>query len=74
MLDSKILLQLVQMRMPFGKHKGVLICNLPMKYLEWFKRKGFPKGNLGMLMETMFEIRLNGLERLLEPLKNNNQK
>ncbi len=69
MLDSKVLLQLVQEQIPFGKYKGTLICNLPMRYLEWFKRKGFPKGKLGMLLETMYEIRLNGLEGLLTPLK-----
>ena len=69
MLDSAVLLQLVQVQMPFGKYKGTLICDLPMRYLEWFKRKGFPKGKVGMLLETMYEIRLNGLERLLTPLK-----
>jgi len=68
-MDNKILLELVRMRMPFGKHKDKLICDIPMKYLEWFKRKGFPKGKLGMLLETMYEIRLNGLESLLTPLK-----
>ena len=74
MLDSKVLLQLIQVQMPFGKYKGTLICNLPMRYLEWFKRAGFPKGNLGMLLETMYEIRLNGLEGLLTPLKELHQK
>jgi uncharacterized protein len=38
--------------------------------LEWFARKGFPNGKLGMLLGTMFEIKTNGLESLLEPLKN----
>lgn len=68
-LDSKILLELVNTKMPFGKYKGVLICNLPEPYLVWFCQKGFPAGKLGMLMATMYEIRLNGLEYLLKPLK-----
>ncbi len=55
--------------MPFGKHKGMLLCNLPMYYLEWFNRQGFPKGKLGQQLQTMYEIKLNGLEYLLEPLK-----
>ncbi len=55
--------------MPFGKYKDRLICDLPVEYLEWFQRKGFPKGKLGMLLQTMYEIRLNGLEDLLKPLK-----
>jgi uncharacterized protein (DUF3820 family) len=67
--DSQILLQLVSMKMPFGKYAGSLICNLPVSYLEWFNRKGFPQGTLGMLLQTMYEIRLNGLEDLLKPLK-----
>jgi uncharacterized protein len=67
--DSKLLLQLVEMKMPFGKYQGTLLCNLPMSYLEWFNRKGFPEGKLGMLLRTIYEIRLNGLEYLLEPLK-----
>ncbi|MEM8908652.1 MAG: DUF3820 family protein [Bacteroidota bacterium] len=69
-MDPEILLQLVKMKMPFGKYEGHLLCQLPMAYLEWFNRKGFPKGRLGMLLQTMYEIKLNGLEDLLRPLKN----
>ncbi len=69
--DGETLRQLVIMEMPFGKYKGRVLCNLPVSYLEWFKRKGFPKGKLGMLLETVYEIKLNGLEGLLEPLKKN---
>ena len=67
--DGELLRQIVIMEMPFGKYKGRVLCNLPVSYLEWFKRKGFPKGKLGMLLETIYEIKLNGLEGLLEPLK-----
>lgn len=67
--DSSMLLQLVNTKMPFGKHQGWLLCNLPVSYLEWFQRKGFPQGKLGMLLQTIYEIKLNGLEYLLEPLK-----
>ena len=56
--------------MPFGKYKGTVLCNLPVSYLEWFNRKGFPDGKLGMLLQTMFEIKSNGLDYLLEPTKN----
>ena len=67
--DPQLLLKLVSMQMPFGKFKGVLLSDLPMFYLEWFQRKGFPQGKLGILLQTMYEIKLNGLEFLLEPLK-----
>lgn len=68
-IDSTYLLDLVRIRMPFGKYEGTLLCNLPVSYLEWFNRNGFPKGKIGLLLETMYEIKLNGLEKLLEPLK-----
>ena len=71
MLDPTLLLDLVKMQMPYGKYKGYLICNIPESYLLWYKDKGFPKGKLGDLMATMFEIRVNGLEYLLTPLKKN---
>jgi len=67
--NPEILQQLVTMKMPFGKFKGTLLCDLPEFYLAWFKKKGFPKGKLGILLETIYEIKLNGLAYLLEPLK-----
>lgn len=67
--DPQLLLELVKMPMPFGKYKGTLLCHLPVAYLEWFQRKGFPAGKLGILLQTLYEIKLNGLEHLLEPLK-----
>lgn len=71
--NPQMLLQLVEMQMPFGKFKGTLLCNLPVSYLEWFQRKGFPEGKLGMLLQTMLEIKMNGLEYLLDPLKKKHQ-
>ncbi|MFI5221427.1 MAG: DUF3820 family protein [Bacteroidia bacterium] len=66
---KEILLSLVKTEMPFGKYKGRILCDLPVYYLEWFKRNGFPKGKLGIQIETIYEIKLNGLESLLKPLK-----
>jgi len=67
--NPELLLQLVNMQMPFGKYKGRLLCDLPVSYLEWFDRKGFPPGKLGMLLSTLLVIKSNGLQNLLEPLK-----
>jgi uncharacterized protein len=63
------LIKLVTVKMPFGKYKDCLLADLPVSYLEWFARKGFPKGTLGVLLQTIFEIKLNGLEYLLLPLR-----
>jgi uncharacterized protein (DUF3820 family) len=71
--DSKLLLDLVKIQMPFGKYKGRILCNLPVSYLEWFNVKGFPEGKLGMLLRTIYEIKLNGLEYLLDPIKKMSQ-
>lgn len=61
--------ELVKTRMPYGKYKDRLICDLPEFYLVWYHSKGFPKGKLGEQLATMYEIKLNGLESLLTPLK-----
>ena len=63
------LVQLVSTPMPFGKHKGELIADLPGHYLNWFAREGFPKGETGRLLQLMQEIDHNGLRELLAPLR-----
>lgn len=68
-LNPELLTELVTFKMPFGKYKDRLIADLPEPYLVWFSQKGFPKGKLGMLLQTMYEIKLNGLEYLLKPLR-----
>jgi hypothetical protein len=73
MLDQanpQLLLDLIKMPMPYGRYKGIILYKLPVSYLEWFNRKGFPDGKLGMLLQTLYEIKLNGLEFLLERIKN----
>lgn len=67
--DPNYLKELVTFQMPFGKYKGVLLCDLPEPYLVWFHKEGFPAGKLGVLLATMYEIKLNGLEYLLKPLR-----
>jgi uncharacterized protein (DUF3820 family) len=67
--DSGILLDLVNTSIPFGKYKGTPYYRLPVSYLEWFARKGFPPGKVGMLLSTLYEIKLNGLEFLLHEIR-----
>jgi uncharacterized protein (DUF3820 family) len=61
--------RLVSLEMPFGKHKGCLIADLPGNYLNWFAREGFPQGEIGRLLQLMHEIDHNGLKALLAPLR-----
>ncbi|MEN0105781.1 MAG: DUF3820 family protein [Pseudomonas sp.] len=63
------LLLLVTREMPYGKYKGRLIADLPGPYLNWFAREGFPKGEIGQLLQLMQEIDHNGLGELLTPLR-----
>lgn len=69
LFNHAILEELTTTKIPFGKYKNWLICDLPEFYIEWFARKGFPKGKIGVLLQTMYEINLNGLKYLLEPLR-----
>ena len=68
--NPELLLELLRYPMPFGKYKGQVLRNLPMYYLEWFAKKGFPPGKLGVLLQTLYEVKLNGLEYLLDALAN----
>lgn len=67
--DPEQLQRLLTVEMPYGKHKGCLIADLPGNYLNWFAREGFPSGDLGRLLALMHEIDHNGLGELLTPLR-----
>ncbi len=68
-MNPEDLQKLVTMKMPFGKHQGTVLADLPGNYLNWFAREGFPKGEIGRLLALMQEIDHNGLSDLLTPLR-----
>lgn len=68
-MDPQQLQRLLTVEMPFGKHQGTLIADLPGNYLNWFAREGFPPGDIGRLLALMHEIDHNGLGDLLAPLR-----
>ncbi len=70
-VGPQMLIDLVRIRMPFGKYKNRILCDLPVTYLAWFHRKGFPPGKIGRLLSALYEIKLNGLEYLLKPIRKN---
>ncbi|HZV82330.1 MAG TPA: DUF3820 family protein [Geobacteraceae bacterium] len=67
--DHTALLELAEMRMPFGKYAGRRLIDLPEPYVVWFARQGFPQGKLGEMLQTVHEIKVNGLEYLFVPLR-----
>ena len=69
MFNKQDLLKLANQTMPFGKYQGKILIDLPEEYLLWFAKKEFPKGELGRLMQLALEIRINGLEEVIMPLK-----
>ncbi len=72
-INPQMLVELVSVRMPFGTYKDRVLCDLPENYLVWFEKKGFPQGKLGILLSVLYEIKLNGLEYLLKPLRDYGQ-
>ena len=67
-MEAEYLLRLANARMPFGKYAGSLLIDLPEAYVVWFARKGYPEGEIGELLASLYTIKENGLESLLRPL------
>ncbi len=67
--DPEILMKVAKTRMPFGRYKGRLLIDLPEPYVVWFHNKGFPEGELGKLIGTVYEVKVNGLEYLFRQLR-----
>lgn len=68
-MNPQDLQRLLTTKMPYGKYKDRYIADLPGQYLNWFAREGFPKGEIGLLLQLMQEIDHNGLSALLDPLR-----
>jgi len=67
--DRGYLLKLARTKMPFGKFAGSLLIDLPEPYLVWLRQQGFPEGELGEMLQCVYEVKLNGLEYLFDPLR-----
>ncbi len=63
------LIKLANTKMPFGKYKDTYLIDIPEYYIVWYHQKGFPKGKLGLQMQTVYELKLNGLENILRNLR-----
>nr|WP_299070719.1 DUF3820 family protein [uncultured Allomuricauda sp.] len=67
--DKEKLLELAHYKMPFGKYKGRYLVDLPLPYLVWFRQKGFPDGKLGAHLNTMIDVKDNGLEPMIRKIQ-----
>ncbi len=68
--QKQFLLDLAKAKMPFGKYKNSFLVDIPEYYYVWYKQKGFPKGKLGLQMESMYELKMNGLDNIVKKLQN----
>ena len=69
MFEKKHLIQLANMKMPFGKYAGRVLIDLPEEYSLWFDKKGFPEGELGELLKLCLALKIEGLDSVVKPLK-----
>ena len=67
--DAEFLKKLLKTKMPYGKYKGLYLVDLPEPYVIWYHSKGFPSGQLGKMLSTVYEIKLNGLEDMINELR-----
>jgi len=76
---AELLEEIGRIWMPFGKYGpkefpplGVPLCDLPAEYLHWFKVKGFPKGELGRLMEIVYQAKIDGADLIFDQIRKRN--
>jgi uncharacterized protein len=67
--DRQFMLKLARTKMPYGKFVGKLLIDLPEPYIVWMRQQGFPEGELGAMLQCIYEVKLNGLEYLFDPLR-----
>ena len=69
-METKDLERIANMRMPFGKYKGVILMDIPEHYVFWYYRKGLSDTSFDKIWSLLYEIRINGLMELVRPLRN----
>lgn len=67
--SKQFLIKLAKTKMPYGKYKGKYMIDLPEHYIVWYRNKGFPKGQIGEMLATVYELKLNGLEDLVRNIQ-----
>lgn len=60
-LTTAQLLTIINKPMPFGKHSGQALLTLPLGYLCWLERQGWPSGDIGAELALIYELKHNGV-------------
>lgn len=68
-VTRQLLIEMVNTKMPFGQYENMVICNLPVSYLEAFNSIGFPNGKLGMMLQALYDMKQDGTEHILNGFK-----
>ena len=67
--SKQFLLKLANTKMPYGKYEGRYMIDLPEYYVVWYRNKGFPNGQIGEMLATVYELKVNGLEEWVRKLR-----
>lgn len=67
--QKEFLIKLAHTKMPFGKYEGRYLIDLPEHYVVWYYNKGFPAGQLGQMLQLVYELKLNGLENIVRNIQ-----
>jgi uncharacterized protein (DUF3820 family) len=67
--SKQFLVKLANTKMPYGKYKDRYMIDLPEYYVVWYRNKGFPKGQIGEMLATVYELKVNGLEELVRTIR-----
>ncbi|AXT19491.1 hypothetical protein D7030_10515 [Flavobacteriaceae bacterium AU392] len=67
--SKQFLVKLAMTKMPYGKYKDRYMIDLPEYYIVWYRNKGFPKGQIGNMLATVYELKINGLEYLVRNIQ-----
>jgi len=59
------LLQLANMRIPFGKYKGRLLVDIPTAYYQWLARQGVADSELGEALQLVYQMKMDGSAQVL---------
>ena len=58
---------------PFGKYgpehyppHGVPLFDLPLEYLCWFQKKGWPSGRIGELLRILHQLKTDGCDEVFD--------